>query len=86
LVGRVAHHFPQNPDGSYTGFHPADSSDALNHLKALQRGGAEYLLIPSPALWWLEHYGRFGKYLALIGDEAFRDIDCCVIFRLARSL
>jgi GT2 family glycosyltransferase len=86
LEGRVAHHFPQNPDGSYTGFHPADSSDALNHLKALQRGGAEYLLIPSPALWWLEHYGRFGKYLALIGDEAFRDIDCCVIFRLARSL
>jgi GT2 family glycosyltransferase len=86
LEGRVAHHFPQNPDGSYTGFHPADSSDALDHLKALQRGGAEYLLIPSPALWWLEHYGRFGKYLALIGDEAFRDIDCCVIFRLARSL
>jgi GT2 family glycosyltransferase len=86
LEGRVAQHFPQNPDGTYTGYHPAESDDAINHLKSLHRGGAEFLVIPSPALWWLDHYVGFGQYLADVGQEAFRDADLCVIFHLPRPL
>jgi hypothetical protein len=69
-----------------TGYHPALSDDAISHLKALHRGRSEFLVIPSPALWWLDHYVGFGQYLADVGQEAFRDADLCVIFHLSRPL
>jgi GT2 family glycosyltransferase len=82
---RDAQHFPQDAHGSYAGYHPAGSADAINHLRSLERAGAGYLLIPGPALWWLDHYAGFAQYLALCGEERFRDADLCVIFRLSRS-
>ena len=84
VEGRIAEHFPQNPDGSYIGYHPADSAEAITHLKRLRGRAAEYLVIPSASSWWLVHYIGFGKYLAEIGEEVFRDNDCCVIFKLGR--
>jgi GT2 family glycosyltransferase len=84
LEGRDARHFPQGADGSYAGHHPAGSADAISHLKSMQRSGAGYLLIPGPALWWLEHYIGFGEYLSDVAEEAFRETDLCVIFRLSR--
>ena len=84
LDGTDAQHFPQDADGSYAGYHPAGSGDAISHLKSLQRAGAGYLLIPAPALWWLEHYAGFGEYLADSGKEVFREADLCVIFRLSQ--
>jgi GT2 family glycosyltransferase len=86
MDGRGAQHFPQDAAGSYAGYHPAGSADAISHLKSLQRAGAEYLVIPGPAQWWLEHYAGFGQYLADSGEEAFRDADLCVIFRLSQPL
>jgi hypothetical protein len=86
IEGIDAQHFPQDAHGSYAGYHPADSADAINHLKFLHSGGAEYLLIPNPALWWLEHYVGFRHYLALVAEEAFRGTDLCVIFQLSRCL
>ena len=80
LEGRDARHFPQDADGSYAGYHPAGSADAISHLKSLQRAGAGYLLIPGPALWWLEHYAGFGEYLADVRrggvprDRSVRDL------------
>jgi GT2 family glycosyltransferase len=84
LEGRDARHFPQDAHGSYAGHHPAGSADAIGHLDSLHRDGAGYLLIPGPALWWLEHYAEFGRYLADTAEEAFRETDLCVIFRLSR--
>ena len=84
MEGRDAQHFPQDADGSYAGHHPAGSADAIGHLKSMQRAGAGYLLIPGPALWWLEHYAGLGEYLADVGVEAFRETDLCVIFRLSQ--
>ena len=84
LEGRDARHFPQDADGAYAGHHPAGSADAIGHLDSLHRDGAGYLLIPGPALWWLEHYAEFGRYLADTGEEVFRETDLCVIFRLSR--
>ncbi len=84
LDGWDLRHFPQDPDGSYAGHHPAGSTEAIGHLESLRRSGAEYLLIPGPALWWLEHYAGFRDHLADAGVEAFRESDLCVIFRLSR--
>jgi GT2 family glycosyltransferase len=84
IEGMDVQHFPQDASGSYAGYHPAGSTDAIGHLKALQRARAAYLLIPGPSLWWLEHYAGFGQYLAAVGEEVFRESDLCVIFRLPR--
>jgi GT2 family glycosyltransferase len=84
VEGRRAEHFPRNPDGSYTGYHPADSAEAITHLQCLHVRADDYLIIPSTFYWWLEHYIGFARYLAETGEEVFRDNDCCVIFKFGR--
>lgn len=86
IEGMDARHFPQDTDGSYAGYYPAGSAEAIDHLRALQKGGAGYLVIPGPALWWLEHYAGFAEYLAVVGEEVFRETELCVILRLRRPL
>src|SRR3712207_3528376 len=76
-------HFPQNEEGVYAGHYPADSAQAIAHLEELRTKGAEFLLFPATALWWLEKYGEFGRYL----DSRYRrlyDDDICLIYRLAK--
>jgi hypothetical protein len=63
LEGRRGWHFPQTDRGAYAGYHPADSAEAIAHLEGLRAKGANYLLIPSTSLWWLEHYDEFRKHL-----------------------
>ncbi|HEV3400343.1 MAG TPA: sulfotransferase [Acidimicrobiales bacterium] len=80
--GRSAGHFPQGDDGHYLGYHPADSADAIARLEALRRGGAQFLVIPSTAFWWLDHYREFQRHL----DERYRLVthrpDVCVVYAL----
>jgi GT2 family glycosyltransferase len=82
LGGRPAGHFPQQEDGTYSGYYPADSGDAIGQLEALRASGAEYLLFPKPSLWWLEHYSGFRRHL----DSCYRKLDdaapACVIYGL----
>jgi GT2 family glycosyltransferase len=59
----AASHFPAAPDGSYAGYYPADSAEALAHLEELRAAGAEFLLFPSTGFWWLEHYAAFADFL-----------------------
>jgi hypothetical protein len=78
---RKGWHFPQNEDGVYVGYHPADSAEAISHLEELRSKGAKFLLIPGTELWWLEHYGRFRDHL----DSRFRrvwDEEAGVIYEL----
>lgn len=56
-------HFPQNNEGRYAGYYPVCSSAAIAHLESLRARGAQYLLIPSSAFWWFEHYQGFGHHL-----------------------
>ena len=56
LPERTGWHLPQAPGGLYAGHHPADSTEALEQLDALQRRGARYLVVPAPDLWWLSYY------------------------------
>jgi hypothetical protein len=82
LDGRRAWHFPQNEKGIYAGYYPPDSSAALAHLKVLRSKGGNYLLIPSTAFWWLDHYAEFGQYLKRHCRLVVRQEDACVIYSL----
>jgi GT2 family glycosyltransferase len=63
LDGRQGWHFPQDEDGTYAGHYPTDGADAVAQLQALVARGADYLLLPATALWWLERYPELGEYL-----------------------
>jgi GT2 family glycosyltransferase len=82
LEGRTAWHFPQSDDGEYTGYYPADSSQAIAQLEALRSKGAEFLVFPDPSLWWLDHYEGFGNYLHASFPVITKRPKACVIFDL----
>jgi glycosyltransferase involved in cell wall biosynthesis len=84
LGQRPAWHFPRADDGAYAGHYPADSGAAIEHLQALVAKGAEFLLLPSTAYWWLEHYRELEAHLGRQHERIWRD-ERCIIYRLRRS-
>jgi hypothetical protein len=84
LDGRQAWHFPQQPDGEYAGHNPADSAAAIKHLEELRAKGADFLLLPDTARWWLDHYADFRKHLETRYQREVSD-KSCVIYRIDRS-
>jgi hypothetical protein len=85
LGDRITSHFPQAANGDYAGHYPADSEMAITHLEEVRDAGAEYLLIPATALWWLDHYSDLTEYLALKYAEIYRADDTAVIFALGSA-
>ena len=81
LDGREGRHFPQDETGAWAGHYPADSAEAIAHLQELVDKGAQYLVIPAPGLWWLDHYAEFGQHLETRHEPVAQGEDC-VIFRL----
>lgn len=79
---RQGWHFPQNEDGVYAGHYPADSAEAIRQLKSLIAKGAEFLLIPNTAFWWLEHYGELKEWLEGSNTLFWRD-ERCAIYKLS---
>jgi GT2 family glycosyltransferase len=82
LDGRKGWHFPRSEDGSHQAHNPPDSASAIQHLEELRARGAEYLLIPSTELWWLDHYEDFRKHLESSYPLVLQDEETCVIFGL----
>lgn len=82
LDGRRAWHFPQREDGVYAGYYPSDSAAAIAHLESLQEMGAEFLVFPRTAFWWLDHYDEFRQYLESNYQLVLHDEDTCMIFAL----
>ncbi|HEX9868095.1 MAG TPA: glycosyltransferase [Candidatus Tectomicrobia bacterium] len=82
LDGRRAWHFPQSEDGVYAGYYPADSAEAIAHLETLRAKGGDFLLFPSAAFWWLEHYAELKRHLESRHRVVVRQEDTCVIFAL----
>lgn len=75
-------HFPQNQEGVYAGYHPADGAEAIAHLEELRAKGAEFLLLPETSFWWLERYGEFGQHLKSRYRKTLYQEDTCIIFAL----
>lgn len=75
LAARSTWHFPRTPEGWHAG-HPTESIDAISHLEAVRRQGAEFLIIPEPALWWLNHYVAFREHLDAHYACLWNDVDC----------
>ena len=83
LNNLTAWHFPQDEDGGFTGFYPADSKEAIAHLESLRSRGGDYLLIPETSLWWLDYYSGFKRHLeSRYRVEASHEM-ACVIFALS---
>jgi hypothetical protein len=83
LPGRQGWHFPQTRAGTYAGYHPADSEEAISHLESLRARGAGYLVIPATARWWLDHYTGFRQHLEQHYLRLDRTEDPCAVFALA---
>jgi len=79
LGGRQAWHFPQHEDGTYAGHHLADSAECIAELARLRAKGADFLVIPSTATWWLDHYEAFARYLTDHCRVVLRNADCAVV-------
>jgi len=84
MPGLNAAHFPQDEAGQYAGHHPLDSAAATAELERLRRHGAEYLVIPITARWWLDFYGDFAGHLANHGEVVADVPDVCLIYGLGQ--
>ena len=82
LEARHAWHFPRAANGLYAGYHPQTSADAIEHLETLRAAGAEYLLFPATASWWLDYYDDFRAHLDERHDRILDDADVCRIYAL----
>lgn len=78
---RVAWHFPRLDNGSYAGYHPASSEDAIEHLEELRDRGGQHLLVPAPSFWWRDYYPELFDYLAENATPLWDGGDC-LIFEL----
>ena len=83
LDGRPAGHFPQADTGQYAGHHPDDSEMAIAALERLVEAGWRYLVFPSTALWWLDHYAGLRRHLERTGKLLLRQDGLGVIYGLA---
>jgi GT2 family glycosyltransferase len=82
LDGRRAWHFPRGEDGGYAGHHPADSEEAIARLEEQREAGAEYIVFPATAVWWLDHYEGLRLHLDLKYENILSDPACCLAFDL----
>jgi GT2 family glycosyltransferase len=80
--GQRAWHFPSAPDGSYSGFHPSDDPDAIARLEDARNRGAEFLVIPKSAMWWLDHYKGFSDHLHNHCRPVIEDPETCSVYAL----
>jgi hypothetical protein len=71
--GRATRHFPATSDGTWAGYHPADSTAAIVLLEQQRATGADYLVIPAPSTWWLSHYAEFRAHLERSGRLVLHD-------------
>jgi hypothetical protein len=81
LGGRVTGHFPQVAR-KWAGFYPGTGEEAVAQLDALASEGWEFIVFPTTAFWWLEHYEKLASRLLTRGRAIWHDNDC-VIFALA---
>ncbi|MGQ0762603.1 MAG: hypothetical protein ACT4OT_11420 [Acidobacteriota bacterium] len=75
-------HFPQNTNGSYAGYYPANGMAAIAHLEALRAKGADFLVIPKTAFWWLDRYPDFKEHVERFYELTLESEEACTIYDL----
>src|SRR5262249_46047483 len=85
LEGYRCSHFPQSETGVYAGHYPANSAAAIAHLRHLWSCGAQYLVFPWTARWWLDYYADLATHLTIAHTPIVVDEGVCVIFELRAS-
>jgi glycosyltransferase involved in cell wall biosynthesis len=86
LSTRHAWHFPCEEDLTYCGYHPANSADAIARLEAIKARGAQFLLFPATAFWWLDFFGELRRHLETRYGPPIRREGVCLLFSLAEPL
>ena len=76
LRPRKARHFPEASNGGYAGHYPLDGLQAVGEVARAVRRGAEYLVLPATASWWLDHYGELKE--RLVGRAVLVNDDCAI--------
>jgi hypothetical protein len=71
--------------GAHDSSCPLDSDDAINRLGAIRARGAQYLLLPATAFWWLDQYPKFREHLEARYPVIVRAEETCIIFDLRES-
>lgn len=84
LDGRSGVHFPSNAAGTWLGYHPAGSAEAIGHLDDVIDRGATFLAIPITSIWWLDQYTALTERLRA-EYRRVASADACVIFELAAT-
>ena len=84
--GRVGRHFPSTSDGVYLGYNPVDDLAAVAQLEVSRARGATFLVIPKVALWWLDHYRGFGRYLNTFYQRLPVPLQTAAIYDLTRPI
>jgi hypothetical protein len=82
IMGRELWHFPRDKDGGYAGFYPLDGAACIAHLKELRAGGADFLVFPCTAFWWLDYYEGLREFLEATAARIYDDPSTAVIYRL----
>ena len=82
IAGSRGWHFPQDEHGVWPGYYPTDSDDAVAQLEALRERGADHLVLPESARWWLDHYEGFARHLEERYEKLRDEPGECVIFAL----
>jgi hypothetical protein len=80
-----AWHFPRADDGTYAGHYPADSAEAIAQLETQRSRGAQFLVIPHSAAWWLTHYHGWRDHLETRYHAVVQDGRTCVVFDLRQQ-
>jgi hypothetical protein len=82
LDGRSGWHFPQAEGGGYAGHYPADGEAAIAEVERIRQDGAQYLVFPATALWWLDYYEGLRQHLESGHGLVHEEPDTCLIFAL----
>jgi hypothetical protein len=81
LGNRVVWRVP-DPDDTATATGKTRGEVAVEDLEELRSRGAQFLVIPSRALWWLEHYSELKEYLDRQYHAVIFDTSTCAIYAL----
>jgi hypothetical protein len=82
LGTRQAWHLPLDSYGQYAGHHPANGREATRQAKAAHARGAQFLVLPSVELWWLEYYRELDRYLRSQCRLVVQQPHVCTIYEL----